>query len=419
MTDFLDRIVQYALNPVSEIQPQVRPAFAPPAAASWVESLGMEYQESADIDETPPGETTSASIPLVPAERPAPISSVPPAEMPTTSPRSRRAPAISTSLPSNTPTDRASEPDPPLQASNRAARPVELEPRPMPNPGARDGEVQPFEEPTLRSEGMERPPELDGEAARGRVPGPAEPPIRERGRTTPQRHADASASSPKAPAGSQPLSSRDDTVPDARGTSSVAGHRAREGDAAESIGVLAEHEERSLPAESAAAFPVRSRRHPPPQRQRLDSRSRPTDRLYDPSQARDREIPPARKASDGTASGFDPGPRSFPTDNLDAPPHLPHPGVDGDEPVRERVVPTRRQAPSGPTPLPERSPSLHQSNVSRDETSASPIISVTIGRIEVRAVPPPPPPAPRPPSPSARKGLSLQEYLRQRSGDRR
>jgi len=50
---------------------------------------------------------------------------------------------------------------------------------------------------------------------------------------------------------------------------------------------------------------------------------------------------------------------------------------------------------------------------------AAPVVHVTIGRVDVRArfVPPPPPAASRP-APSA-PGLSLDEYLRRRNGDRR
>lgn len=51
-----------------------------------------------------------------------------------------------------------------------------------------------------------------------------------------------------------------------------------------------------------------------------------------------------------------------------------------------------------------------------DRASESPVIHVTIGRIEVRATPPPAP-AKRVPQPA--QSMSLEEYLRSRAGDKR
>ncbi|NEQ22340.1 MAG: hypothetical protein F6K28_24755 [Microcoleus sp. SIO2G3] len=70
------------------------------------------------------------------------------------------------------------------------------------------------------------------------------------------------------------------------------------------------------------------------------------------------------------------------------------------------------------TLLPIVTPRLERSQ--RPEEKAAPpppTIQVTIGRIEVRAVPPPAPPRPRVTTPPAR--LSLEDYLRSRSGGER
>jgi hypothetical protein len=45
-----------------------------------------------------------------------------------------------------------------------------------------------------------------------------------------------------------------------------------------------------------------------------------------------------------------------------------------------------------------------------------PVVTVTIGRVEVRAIVPPP--APERPKADARKALSLEEYLERRHGGR-
>jgi hypothetical protein len=63
-------------------------------------------------------------------------------------------------------------------------------------------------------------------------------------------------------------------------------------------------------------------------------------------------------------------------------------------------------------------PPLDAPPVRPDDASAEPVVRITIGRVEVRAVLPPPVPRPRrePPAP---KTLSLDEYLDRRHGGKR
>lgn len=70
-----------------------------------------------------------------------------------------------------------------------------------------------------------------------------------------------------------------------------------------------------------------------------------------------------------------------------------------------------------PTVALRTSRSLSRQSEARAASPAPPTIQVTIGRIEVRAVPPSAPPRPRTATPTAR--LSLEDYLRSRSGGER
>ena len=65
-----------------------------------------------------------------------------------------------------------------------------------------------------------------------------------------------------------------------------------------------------------------------------------------------------------------------------------------------------------------RPPAAPADRVRDQPGEAAPVIRVTIGRIDVRAVLPPAPPAPRPAAPTG-PVLSLEEYLKQRDGGRR
>src|SRR5262249_40564619 len=65
-----------------------------------------------------------------------------------------------------------------------------------------------------------------------------------------------------------------------------------------------------------------------------------------------------------------------------------------------------RQVPAQPTPVEETA--VEKTDTGTIERPSAPVIRVTIGRIEVRAVAPPSPPEPRRASPPA---LSLEEYL--------
>jgi hypothetical protein len=76
----------------------------------------------------------------------------------------------------------------------------------------------------------------------------------------------------------------------------------------------------------------------------------------------------------------------------------------------------KRKRPSEPLSRPRPFQSRRRndfSSVEQRSSTSAPIIRVTIGRVEVRAVHPPAP-APKPPKPSPPK-LSLEDYLRQRS----
>jgi hypothetical protein len=97
--------------------------------------------------------------------------------------------------------------------------------------------------------------------------------------------------------------------------------------------------------------------------------------------------------------------------------------IDAGEPDRPRLGPD----PSLPVAnqlyeaeLPSSSPTLPPIAESslQAEIKPQPLIRVTIGRIEVRAVSPPVP-APRPSTPRPAPALSLQEYLEQRDGGKR
>ncbi|WP_199746994.1 hypothetical protein, partial [Corallococcus sp. AB049A] len=82
-----------------------------------------------------------------------------------------------------------------------------------------------------------------------------------------------------------------------------------------------------------------------------------------------------------------------------------------DAPERGAEFPAAARVPSFPVQA-ERGGSAH--GVQALESAPAPVVQVTIGRIEVRAVTPPAParPAPARTSPS----LSLDEYLRRRNG---
>ncbi len=81
------------------------------------------------------------------------------------------------------------------------------------------------------------------------------------------------------------------------------------------------------------------------------------------------------------------------------------------EPVAPDIL-----SPSTPAPVRPREPAAPPREPAAPPHP--PRITVTIGRVEVRAVPPPSPPArPRPPSPAPK--LSLDEYLRRREGGTR
>jgi hypothetical protein len=87
---------------------------------------------------------------------------------------------------------------------------------------------------------------------------------------------------------------------------------------------------------------------------------------------------------------------------------VPHPRVDASVggPSRELGPPTE-PAVARPHPTFEVSPA---------PAGPAPTVRVTIGRIEVRAVPPPAPPEPRPAPRSAEPALSLDDYLKLRRG---
>lgn len=74
-----------------------------------------------------------------------------------------------------------------------------------------------------------------------------------------------------------------------------------------------------------------------------------------------------------------------------------------------RAAPTRAEARAGPV-VPAPRPAPPQSSQAGEP---APIVRVTIGRIEVRAVTVPAPATPRPPAePAKRSGIVLEEYLR-------
>ena len=87
---------------------------------------------------------------------------------------------------------------------------------------------------------------------------------------------------------------------------------------------------------------------------------------------------------------------------------VPHPRVDAwvGGPSRE-LGPPPEPAVARPHPTVEVSPA---------PAGPAPTVRVTIGRIEVRAVPPPAPPEPRPAPRSAEPALSLDDYLKLRRG---
>jgi hypothetical protein len=83
-------------------------------------------------------------------------------------------------------------------------------------------------------------------------------------------------------------------------------------------------------------------------------------------------------------------------------------------PAMRPAVPTVPQV----FPAPSRSERAANSRALRGDASPR-AIHITIGRIEVRAVHPPPEPLPQQrPAPVSPK-ISLEEYLKQRNGDRR
>jgi hypothetical protein len=81
-------------------------------------------------------------------------------------------------------------------------------------------------------------------------------------------------------------------------------------------------------------------------------------------------------------------------------------------PLTQVVTPTH-------TTVPRISPAPSSAGKARspDQGSASRVVHITIGRIEVRAVHPPPEPLPQRPAPASPK-ISLDEYLKQRNGGR-
>jgi hypothetical protein len=82
------------------------------------------------------------------------------------------------------------------------------------------------------------------------------------------------------------------------------------------------------------------------------------------------------------------------------------------EPVAVKIVAQSSAAPvAGPTSLTLTEPT--------PTPAAAPVIRVSIGRIEVRAIMPPAPPAPRSKVPRPSPGLSLEEFLKQRQRGQR
>jgi hypothetical protein len=91
------------------------------------------------------------------------------------------------------------------------------------------------------------------------------------------------------------------------------------------------------------------------------------------------------------------------------------PAVASTTPAVRPVVPTVPQVFRAPS----RSERAANSRTPRGDASSPRAIHITIGRIEVRAVHPPPEPLPQQrPAPVSPK-ISLEEYLKQRNGDRR
>lgn len=81
--------------------------------------------------------------------------------------------------------------------------------------------------------------------------------------------------------------------------------------------------------------------------------------------------------------------------------------LESEAPARSRPVA------NGPGETAVRQPAMAQAD---GANAAPPIVQVTIGRIEVRAVTPSAPPAPRAPARPQGPALSLDEYLRRRNG---
>lgn len=87
------------------------------------------------------------------------------------------------------------------------------------------------------------------------------------------------------------------------------------------------------------------------------------------------------------------------------------PAADPREPTSPAVRPPAGREPSAVKPA------VRVASDTLDSDTQAPAVRITIGRIEVRAVmPQPPAPLPKPVPPSSSSAISLDEYLKQRSG---